>query len=420
MSERELDIVLLGATGFVGALTAAHLAQHADPGVRVALAGRSLGRLEEVRAGLGEAAADWPLLQVDATDSPALRAMAARTRVLATTVGPYAVHGREVVRACAEEGTHYADLTGELLFVRWALDAVDRRAKETGARIVHACGFDSIPSDLGVLITAERAAADGAGDLTDVTLTVRSMRGGMSGGTIDSGRQQAIMARHDPSARATLADPYALSPRRDEEPTAVRTKSARRPSGIRRLARSLGVEQGADGRWTGPFVMAMFNTRIVRLSNTLSDWSYGRSLRYREVLDFGSRRSSPVKAVGTSLGLRGALVGLAYAPGRAVLDRVLPRPGEGPDAEDLARGRFRMVLDATTTSGARYRTAVGADLDPGYTGTAVMLGQSALCLAFDDLTERTGVLTPATALGDPLVDRLRAHGFTLECDVASD
>ena len=420
MTERDLDIVLLGATGFVGALTAAHLAQQAGPGVRIALAGRSRERLEEVRDGLGSAAAGWPLLQVDANDAPALRALAARTRVLATTVGPYAVHGREVVRACAEEGTHYADLTGELLFVRWALDAVDRRARETGARIVHACGFDSIPSDLGVLVTAQRADADGAGELADVTLTVRSMRGGMSGGTIDSGRQQAIMVRNDPSSRRVLADPYALSPRRDEEPAPVRSNGAGRPSGLRRLTRSLGVDQGSDGRWTGPFVMAMFNTRIVRLSNTLSDWSYGRSLRYREVLDFGARRSSPAKALGTSLGLRGVLAGLAYAPTRAVLDRFLPRPGEGPTPEQMARGRFRLLIDATTTSGARYRTTVGADLDPGYTGTAVMLGQSALCLALDDIPDRAGVLTPATAMGDALVERLRSRGFTLECDVATD
>ena len=163
MPDRDLDIVLYGATGFVGALTAAHLAQHAGPGVRIALAGRSRSKLEALRIELGPPASSWELVAVDATDAPGLRGLAARTRVLATTVGPYATHGKEVARACAESGTHYADLTGEVLFVRWSLDELDARARETGAAIVHACGFDSIPSDLGVLTTAERVAADGEG-----------------------------------------------------------------------------------------------------------------------------------------------------------------------------------------------------------------------------------------------------------------
>src|SRR3954471_13697024 len=146
MPERELDIVLYGATGFVGALTAAHLARHAPSQLRIALAGRSRPKLEALRIELGRAAASWELVAVDATDAPALRALAGRARVLATTVGPYAAYGKEVARACAESGTHYADLTGEVLFVRWSLDELEARARETGSAIVHACGFDSIPS----------------------------------------------------------------------------------------------------------------------------------------------------------------------------------------------------------------------------------------------------------------------------------
>ncbi|HET7399479.1 MAG TPA: saccharopine dehydrogenase NADP-binding domain-containing protein [Intrasporangium sp.] len=414
MTGRELDIVLFGATGFVGALTAAHLAREAGPDVRVALAGRSRARLESVRAGLGASTDGWELVEVDATDASGLRKLAARTTVLASTVGPYAVHGREVVRACAEAGTAYADLTGEVLFVRWSLDEVDARARETGARIVHACGFDSIPSDLGVLLLARRAAADGEGTLGETTLRVRSLRGGLSGGTIDSGRQQAIAARADPSARAVLADPYGLSPRRAEEPPSGREG----PTGVRgRLRTRLPVERDPrTGRWSGPFLMASFNTRIVRLSNTLSGWSYGRGLRYREATDFGSSPVSPLLAAGMAIGLGGVLTGLSIRPTRAVLDRVLPRPGQGPDAATRAAGRFRMEIETTTTSGARYLARVGADYDPGYDGTAVMLGQSALCLARDGAATpaRAGVLTPATAMGEPLVARLRAQGFTFE------
>lgn len=412
---RELDIVLFGATGFVGALTAEHLARHAaDEGtpVRIALAGRSLAKLEAVRAGLGPAAATWPLVVVDADDAAGLRALTARTRVLATTVGPYATHGREVVAACADTGTHYADLTGEVLFVRWSHDTVAARAAETGARIVHACGFDSIPSDLGVLVTAERAAADGAGTLTDTVLSVRSLRGGLSGGTIASGRGQAITARSDPAARRVIADPYALSPRRGDEPP-----GRPRAHGLgRSLRRLVPVERDpATGRWSGPFVMAGFNTRIVRLSNTLTGWSYGRGFRYREVVDFGSGLASPFLAAGMAVGLGGIQAGLSYAPTRAVLDRVLPRPGTGPSEAQRAAGRFRMEIRATTTTGARYRTTVAADYDPGYNGTAIMLGQSAICLARDEgLPARAGVLTPATSMGDHLVERLRRQGFTFD------
>jgi len=415
MPDRELDIVLYGATGFVGALTAAHLARNAGPEVRVALAGRSRARLEALRIELGPTASRWELVTVDASDAAGLRALAARTRVLATTVGPYAAYGKEVARACAESGTHYADLTGEVLFVRWSLDELDARARETGAAIVHACGFDSIPSDLGVLLTARRAAADGQGTLAETTLLVRSLKGGISGGTVDSMRQQAIALRSDPATRRVVSDPYGLSPRRSEEPS---SNGHRKGGVLGRLRRLVPVDRDpGTGRWTGPFVMASFNTRIVRLSNTLSDWSYGRELRYREVTDFGSGPMSPVMAGGMAVGLGGAVAGMYFTPTRALLDRFLPAPGEGPSPETQAAGRFRMDIHATTTTGARYRTRVGADYDPGYGGTAVMLGQAVLALAQDDsVPQRVGVCTPASALGEVLVERLRGQGFTFDVE----
>jgi short subunit dehydrogenase-like uncharacterized protein len=415
MSARTLDVVLYGATGFVGVLTAAHLAKHAGPDVRVGLAGRSQSKLEALRTKLGDSASGWELVAVDAADTAGLRALALRTRVLATTVGPFTAYGREVARACAEEGTHYADVTGEVLFVRWSLDELDARAKETGAAIVHACGFDSIPSDLGVLTTAQRVAGDGEGNLGETTLLVRSFRGGISGGTVDSARQQAIAARADAGARRALGDPYSLSPRPDEEPPS----GCHRANGIAgALRRLVPVDRDPEtGRWTGPFVMASFNTRIVRLSNTLTDWSYGRDLRYREVTDFGSGPMSPVIACGMAIGLGGLSVGLAYRPTRAVLDRFLPKPGEGPAPEQRAAGRFRMEIRTTTTTGARYLTRVGADYDPGYGGTAILFGQAILCLALDDrMPRRAGVGTPATAMGEVLVDRLRRQGFMFEVE----
>ena len=415
MDTREFDIVLYGATGFVGALTARYLSQQAGT-ARVALAARSRSRLESVRERLDESAADWELIEVDARDASGLDALAARTRVMATTVGPFSVHGKEVARACAEAGTHYADLTGEVLFVRWTMDTLAGRAAETGARLVHACGYDSVPSDLAVHLLARRAAEDGMGTLGDTVLAVRSAKGGFSGGTIDSARQQAIIVREEPETRRVLADPYALSPRRAEEPRSA----SRRTGGLSGLLRKvMPVDRDpASGRWNGPFAMAGFNTRVVRLSNTLTDWSYGREFRYREVVDFGKGPLSPVLAAGMAIGLTGGLAGLSWAPSRAVLDRLLPKPGEGPSDEQLAAGRFLMETRTTTRTGARYLARVGAPYDPGYTGTAVMLGESALALALDGdrLPQRAGVLTPATAIGDVLVARLRAQGFTLEVE----
>ncbi|MET4079839.1 saccharopine dehydrogenase NADP-binding domain-containing protein [Janibacter sp. UYMM211] len=408
---RDLDVVLFGATGFVGELTAAHLRDHAPAGLRVALAGRSRARLDAVAERLGGVAAEWERVVLDASDGPACDALAARTRVLATTVGPYARHGREVVRACAEAGTHYADLTGEVLFVHDVADAFHELAGRTGARIVPSCGFDSVPSDLGVWLTAQAARERGLGELTTTTLSVRRMRGGLSGGTIDSMRQQAIAAREDETARRTVADPYGLSPDRAAEP-APRSRGGSSP--LSRVTRALPVRRTDEGRWTGPFVMASYNTRVVRRTNALLGYAYGRDFRYQEVSDFGRSRTAPLKAVAMTAGLLGVAGGMAFGPTRAVLDRVLPEPGEGPSEETRVRGMFAMEVVAGTTSGQQVRTRVGAPYDPGYNGTAIMLGQAALCLALDELDSPGGVLTPAAAMAEPLAERLRGFDFELE------
>jgi short subunit dehydrogenase-like uncharacterized protein len=400
---RTHDLVLFGATGFVGRLLAGYLAEHAPAGLRIALAGRSRTRLEQVRAGLPSAARAWPVLEADSGDPASLTALAEATRVLVTTVGPYARYGLPVVEACARAGTHYADLTGEVLFVREAIDAFDATARESGARIVHACGFDSVPSDLATLLLAERAAADGAGGLGDVRL-VASLKGGFSGGTIDSLRAQVEAVADEPSLRRTLTDPYALSPDRSAEPDTRQPPDAGPPA------------RTPDGRWTAPFVMASFNTRIVRRSNALQEWGYGRGLRYSEVMGVGSGPLGAATAVGVTAGLAGALAAMTFAPTRALLDRVLPAPGTGPGEEARQKGWFRMVVDATTENGRKYRATAAGPGDPGYAATAVMLGESALALALDGdrLPDRAGSLTPATALGDVLVERLRAAGHTYE------
>jgi short subunit dehydrogenase-like uncharacterized protein len=397
------DITVYGATGFVGRLLAAYLAGAAPAGLRIALAGRSRSRLEQVRGELPAAARGWPLVEADSTDAASLAALAASTRVLATTVGPYARHGLPVVEACARAGTHYADLTGEVLFVRRAIDATDAVARDTGARVVHACGYDSIPSDLCALLLAERARADGAGGLHDVQL-VATARGGFSGGTVDSVRVQFEELRRDAAARRLAGDPFTLSPDRDAEPDTRQPRDAGPPS------------RTPDGRWTAPFVMAPFNTRVVRRSNALQDWAYGRELRYGEVMGCGRGIPGAAAATAVTAALAGFAAAMSLPPTRSLLDRVLPEPGTGPGEQTRARGWFRMEVDATTGSGRRYRATAAGQGDPGYAATAVMLGETVLGLALDGdrLPDRAGSLTPATALGDVLVERLRAAGHTYE------
>ena len=397
---REHDIVLHGATGFVGALVAAYLAGAAHADVRIALSGRSREKLERTRAELPSSAQGWPLDVADAADPTALAALAASTRVVVSTVGPNATYGLPLVEACARAGTHYADLTGEVLFVREAIDRCDALARESGARIVHSCGYDSVPSDLGVLLLHEAA-----GELADVRL-VATAKGGLSGGTVASMRAQMDAMRHDPAARRLAADPHALSPDPAAEPAPVQPPDAGPPGRLR------------DGTWTAPFIMAGYNTRIVRRSNALTDWSYGRGLRYGELMGCGRGVRGAAAAGAVTAGLVGALAGISAAmttaPTRALLDRVLPAPGSGPSAASRAAGWFRSELHAVASGGRRFRAVVAGPGDPGYAATAVMLGESALCLAEDATGDRAGSLTPATAMGTALVERLRKAGHTYD------
>ncbi|HYN16587.1 MAG TPA: saccharopine dehydrogenase NADP-binding domain-containing protein [Actinomycetes bacterium] len=400
MSEREFDLVLFGASGFVGRLVAAHLPQRGQGG-RIALAGRSRDRLADVGAGLG---VDWPLVVADAHDAAAMADLAARARVVLSTVGPYARYGIPLVQACALAGTDYADLTGEVLFVRESIERNHDVAVGTGARIVHSCGFDSVPSDLGVLLLAERARDDGEGELSEATLLVVAAKGGVSGGTVDSLRTQVDAVRADPALIALIGDPYALSPNRGAEPDLG-------PQPDTFLAERLD-----DGTWVAPFVMAPFNTRVVRRSNALSGHAYGRDLRYREVLRTGKGLLSPLAAAAMSTGIGALGVGLGSRRLRPLLDRVLPDPGTGPGEETRSCGHFTMAIRARTTRGARYVATISAHGDPGYAATSIMLGESGLCLAGDRdrLPDRAGVLTPATALGMALAARLRDNGFRLD------
>jgi short subunit dehydrogenase-like uncharacterized protein len=410
MSTRELDIVLYGATGFVGKLTAEYLAGAAGD-ARIALAGRSADKLLAVREGLGEAAQGWPLIAADASQPSTLNAMAARTQVVLTTVGPYNRYGLPLVAACAAAGTDYADLTGEPMFMRESIDHYHKQAVDTGARVVHACGFDSIPSDLTVYALHRRVTDDDAGELMDTSFVVRKMVGGLSGGTIASIADVVRAASSDQETRRQLEDPYTLTPDRAAEP-----ELGAQPDYPWRRGSQIAPE--LDGIWTSGFMMASTNTRVVRRSNALQDWAYGRRFRYSECQSVGSSALAPV-ASAAAAGVSAAVTGLGARyfdklP-ESLVERVLPKAGTGPSERTRERGHYTVETYTTTTTGARYQATMSQQGDPGYKATSVLLGESGLALALDRdrLSDLFGVLTPAAAMGDALVARFPAAGVSL-------
>lgn len=412
-SGREFDLVLYGVTGYVGRLIAEYVALAAPEGTKVGLAGRDLARVTSIRKRLSHSAADWGLIKADATDPASLRAMAERATVVVTTVGPYAEYGLPLVHACAEAGTDYADLTGEALFVRDSIATAHETAVANGARIVHSCGFDSVPSDLSVYLTYRRALEESEGELDSSTL-VCTLRGGMSGGTVASGRGQLKAIAENPQLGKVVADPYSLSTDRAKEPDLGSQSDAA-------LAPASSVDASLTG-WITSFIMAPHNTRIVRRSNALLGWAYGKDFRYREVHRIPGTLA-PIAAAGVATAMWamktfGPLVHRGI--GARVIDKMVPKPGSGPSEQARERGFFKTETFTTTSTGTRYKATFSAQGDPGYKATAVILGEVGLCLALDRqrLSEVRGVVTPAPVMAEPLAERLRATGMTIEVERA--
>ncbi|MGW3659163.1 saccharopine dehydrogenase family protein [Streptomyces sp. NPDC005151] len=382
-AQRPFDIVLFGATGFVGVLTAEYLAAHAPDGCRWALAGRSPAKLQKLRerlAAIDPRCADLPLLHADADDPGSLRALAESAHVVATTVGPYVWYGEQLVAACAEAGTDYTDLTGEAEFVDRMFLEHDARARETGARLVHACGFDSVPHDLGVYFTVQQLPQD-------VPLTIDGFvrsNAVFSGGTFASAL--TAMGRGPQMLRAAQE-------RRLHEPRLV---------GRRARAR-FGTPHFSSETGTWALPLPTLDPQVIeRSARALA--RYGPDFRYRH---FASVKTLPMALGGTAA--IGALVGAAQLP--AARSRLMDRyePGEGPDAERRKRSWFTVRFVAEG-GGHRVFTEVSGG-DPGYDETAKMLAQSALCLALDELPPTSGQVTTAVAMGDALLERLRGAGL---------
>lgn len=410
-ASRPFDLVLFGATGFSGALVADYLARHRQrrsASLRWALAGRSRAKLEAVRtrlAAIDPALASLPVLVGDALDAAAMAAIARQAHVVCTTTGPYARLGGPLVAACADAGTAYCDLTGEVQFMRRMIDAHHDRAVATGARIVHTCGFDSIPADLGTWALQQEMRARFGASASSVTAFYGPTKGGASGGTAASMLQVAEDLAADPSLRRVLGNPYGLDP----DPRAPRPRC---PD-----VRGVGYDRRL-GVLTAPFFMASVNTRVVRRAHALAGLPWGEGFTYQEVASFPRSARGAAMAAAMTAGMGGALVALSVPRLRRLLAGRLPAPGEGPDAAARQAGHFtvRLLGELAGRPEARLVYRVADRLDPGYGSTSKMIGEAALSLALDDLPRRGGCLTPSLAMGQALVDRLRAAGMTFRVD----
>ncbi|WP_405622160.1 saccharopine dehydrogenase family protein [Streptomyces sp. NBC_00076] len=379
-TDRPYDIVLFGATGFVGTLTAEYLAAHAPEGLRWAVAGRSEAKLRELCERL-PGGAEVGVLRADVSDPASMRALAEQARVVATTVGPYVTYGEDLVAACADTGADYLDLSGEPEFVDLTYVRHDARARETGARLVHACGFDSVPHDLGVYFTV-RQLPEG------VPLTVDgfvSADAAFSGGTFASALNQFARGRQ------VLA---AARDRGRHEPRLV-GRRAGAPAGAPRFAPEVDA-------WALP--LPTIDPQIVRRSATALE-RYGPDFRYRQ---YAAVRRLPVAVGGVAA--VGALLAAAQLPSarRWLSDRL--KPGEGPGPEKRAKSWFRIRF-VGEGGGRRVFTEVAGG-DPGYGETAKIFAEAALSLAFDDLPPSAGQVTTTVAMGDALIERLRSAGIT--------
>ncbi|MEO9617237.1 MAG: saccharopine dehydrogenase NADP-binding domain-containing protein [Parasphingorhabdus sp.] len=404
MTDQEYDIIVYGATSFVGQIMTRYMhEQFADGSIRWAIAGRSQSKLEALSHDIG--LSDIEILVADASDEDALKTMCGRGKVVISTVGPYALYGDTLVKVCAESGTHYCDLTGEPQWIRKMQQRYAEAAQESGALIVHCCGFDSIPSDLGVHFLQKQALETFGQPCSKINMRVAKLKGGASGGTIASIINMVKEAAGDADLRRQLQDPYSLCP--PDHGFSAQQRDVK-----------MAYDDEYDS-WIAPFVMAAINTRVVHRSNALTNNSYGVDFLYEEAMVTGKDGKGKRMARATAWGMNLFMVGLALPPVRWLLENyILPKPGEGPSEKEQLEGHYDLVFLGATAAGDQIKCRVTGDRDPGYGSTAKMLAQAAACLAQDMPADaKGGFWTPASILGDKLIERLRKHaGLTFDLE----
>ncbi|WP_375547838.1 saccharopine dehydrogenase NADP-binding domain-containing protein [Oceanicaulis alexandrii] len=381
MSNRDFDVVIYGATGFTGRLVAEYLSREYGKTVAWAMAGRSEDKLKAVRDEIG-APADTPLVVADASDPASLKAMAERTRAVITTVGPYQLYGEALVKACVEAGTDYVDLSGEPAWMHDIISAYGDKAKASGARIVHSCGFDSVPFDLGVYYLQEHAKAKTGKPLSRIKGRVRAMKGTFSGGTAASFAETMKRVAAEPDVLNVLINPFSLC---------EGFEGPEQPAGNKPI-----FEEDLNA-WSAPFIMAVINTKNIHRSNAMMGHAYGEDFVYDEMFLTGP-------------GDKGEEMAIAIAKDRSMQDNP-PKPGEGPSKEERETGFYDVMFTGETADGQRLTASVKGDKDPGYGSTSKMITECALALVKDVSRDQTpgGVYTPAPALGDAVIKRLSEH-----------
>ena len=383
---REFDILIYGATGFTGKLVAEYVVEQYGKNIKWGMAGRSKNKLEAVRDAIG-APADTPLVVCDSDNDAEVAAMVAQTKVLITTVGPYQLYGDKVIVACANAGTDYVDLCGEPNWIANQVIGLDDAAKKSGARIVFSCGFDSIPTDLGVFYLQEQAKARLGHVLPRIRGRVRDMQGSASGGTVASGAATTAAVQKDPSIMGLLISPFAQTPG---------FEGPAQPDGNK------PYYDEAVGSWVGPFMMAMINTKAVHRSNYLMQHPWGEDLQYDEMIMLSGDPATADAAAVDPFAMDASL-----------------KPGDGPSLEERNAGYYDIIFAGSNDAGEKLQACVKGDMDPGYGSTSKMLAESAICLALDISKDRTGggCWTTASSMGPELISRLEAHAglsFSIE------
>lgn len=400
---RTYDVVLYGASGFVGRQTVAYFARHPQVkalGLSWAIAGRSADKLEAVRKACG--APKVGVLVAEAHDAKAMDALARSAHVVLSTAGPFALYGSELVASCVRHGTHYVDITGETPWVKGLIDRHHAEAERKGARIIPFCGFDSIPSDLSARL-ANEAMWERHGEACTQVKAAFSIRGGFNGGTLASLFNMLASGQMD-----AMADPFLLNPDGTRPADATRHKDPVAP-----------LHDADFSAWLAPFMMGPINTRVVRRSAALLGYADGYA--YQEYLRLGRGPAAALAATSLSAGSLASQAALRLAPLRSLAQKLAPPPGAGPSEASMDGGSFRCQWVGHSASGKTVRGVIADQGDPGNRATTKMLCESALALALqlDELPggrRHGGLLTPASGLGDVLVQRLRVAGMTLKSE----
>ena len=407
------DLIVFGATGFTGKLVIEYLIKNygtKNKKFTWAIAGRDKAKLEELKQsfiGIDSQSVNIETYVADSFNSQSLDILTSSCRIIISTVGPYLKYGLPLVEYCVKNHTNYCDLTGEVPFIRESIDLFHEKALNNKCRVIHSCGFDSIPSDLGVLLLQKNSLKRFNKVCEKVNLYVRSISGGVSGGTISSMINIIKYIRSHPDKRNVLKSPYSLNP------IDKINNSIRQP-----VLKSVRWDNSFN-KWISPFLMSGINTRVVQRTNAIAEFSYGKNFRYNEVSSFDSGLNGFLKAFNMLMTLFFLQLSLRTKLLIWILKKtIFPKPGEGPSKHKMKNGFFKMKIIGFMNKIRKNSVTVTGDSDPGYSATAKMLTESAICILLNEnkIPKKYGVLTPASGIGLILIERLKEKGISFTID----